>query len=58
MILQEMTLKIKVTWLDNEGVDKEKRKQCVRERLQKLFSHEFGETTTEKHGLKIELVAD
>lgn len=57
MILMEMDLKLKVTWLDPETVeDKPLRKALVRERLERLFNHEFGEMTVEKHGLKIELV--
>ncbi len=56
MILMEMELTAKVTWLDPEGSDQEKRKRTIIEDLAKLFSHEFGEIVTKKHGVKIELI--
>lgn len=57
MIYQKMELKLEVEWLDPEGSDKAGRRETVKERLLKMFSHEFAEETVEKHGVKIEIVA-
>jgi len=57
MILQKIEFAIKVEWLDPENVDKQKRRDDIKDRLLKLFSHEFGEATVDKHGVKIEVVA-
>lgn len=56
MILQKMELTITVEWLDPEGADKAMRRESVTERLLKMFTHEFGEATVDKHGVKIELI--
>ena len=56
MILQEMEMKIKVSWLDPEDIDKTKRKGFVRDKLLRLFGHEFGEQAVDQHGVKIEVV--
>ena len=57
MILQKIEFAIKVEWLDPENVDEQKRKTAIKDRLLKMFSHEFGEATTDKHGVKIEVIA-
>lgn len=57
MILQKMDLTIRVEWLDPENVDKAKRKELVKERLLKTFSHEVAEQGVDKHGIKIEVIA-
>ena len=56
MIYQKMELTLRVEWLDPEGVDKVKRRDAVTEKLLKMFTHEFGEATTDKLGIKIELI--
>jgi len=56
MILQTLELKVKVTWLDPENVNKGGRRLAVANRIRELFENEFGKTTNEKHGVKIELV--
>jgi len=56
MIYQKMEITLEVEWLDPEGSDKVKRKELIRERLLKMFGHEFAEMTVEKHGIKIEII--
>ena len=57
MILQKMELTIKAEWLDPEGIHVARRRMMVAERLLKMFSHEFAQATTDRYGVKIEIVA-
>jgi len=55
MIYQKMESTLEVEWLDPEGSHKAERKERVKERLLKMFGHEFAKMTIEKHGIKIEI---
>ena len=56
MILQQIDLKVKVTWLDNENVNKEGRRVAMAERLRNLFEEDFRRTAKERYDLRMELV--
>lgn len=56
MIYNSMRITLEVEWLDPEGTDKAKRNLAVREKLIRLFGHEFAEMSVEQHGVKIEIV--